>query len=348
MRLALGGSHARRRGARSRCRGRRRRSCAGAGPYWPTQTLAISGGTAWVACKEESRLVRMSLPSGRFAREAGRGSPIAVVAGLGAVWALDTGGVVSRIDARTARVTGRIPTGSGAPYNLWVGAARSGRSTTARRGRPHRSGAAQGGRPHPGRRRRRRPRLPGRARVGDQSPRPRPRRDRHGDERPRRDHKRSRRRAGADGDGWRRRCGSPDAAPTWCGSTRRRAPCRRRSRSAPAASTSSPRGLALGAGAECGRRPPRLSDDGGAEAGRPGHREGHDARAHGRRIDVHGLVPYRPASCSPTTPAGGCTRCRASPAAGGASSSASAASSTRAGVRVTPSSASSPRAAARP
>ena len=97
-------------------------SCAGAGPYWPTQTLAISGGTAWVACKEQSRVVRKRLPSGRLQTVRLAGLPIAVVAGLGAVWVLDSSGVVSRIDARTARVTGRIPTGSGAPYNLWVGA----------------------------------------------------------------------------------------------------------------------------------------------------------------------------------------------------------------------------------
>ena len=97
------------------------RSCAGAGPFWPTQTLAISGGTAWVACKEQSRVVRLRLPSGPLRPVPLAGAPIAVVAGFGAIWALDSGGVVSRIDPRTSRVTGRIPTGSGAPYNLWVG-----------------------------------------------------------------------------------------------------------------------------------------------------------------------------------------------------------------------------------
>ena len=107
------------------------RSCAGAGPYWPTQTLAISGGTAWVACKEESRLVRLWLPSGPLRPVPLAGSPIAVLAGLGAVWALDAGGVVSRIDPRSGRVTGRIAdrvlarrTTSGS------GTDRSGRSTT--------------------------------------------------------------------------------------------------------------------------------------------------------------------------------------------------------------------------
>ena len=41
------------------------RACAAAGPYWPTMTLALAGKAAWVACKEQSRLVRLALPSGR-------------------------------------------------------------------------------------------------------------------------------------------------------------------------------------------------------------------------------------------------------------------------------------------
>jgi len=41
------------------------RACAGAGPYWPTMTLALQGRSAWVACKERARVVRLSLPAGR-------------------------------------------------------------------------------------------------------------------------------------------------------------------------------------------------------------------------------------------------------------------------------------------
>ncbi len=100
---------------------RSHRSCAGAGPYWPTATLVMQQGVAWVACKEESRLVRASLPSGLLRSVRLEGQPIALVAGLGAVWVLDTAGVVVRIDPRTAKITARISTGSGAPYNLWVG-----------------------------------------------------------------------------------------------------------------------------------------------------------------------------------------------------------------------------------
>ena len=97
-------------------------SCAGAGPYWPTETLALTPGRAWVACKEQGRVVRVELATGnRQAVQLG-GAVIAVVSGLGAVWTLDSSGTVARLDPRTARVTRRIETGASAPYNLWVGA----------------------------------------------------------------------------------------------------------------------------------------------------------------------------------------------------------------------------------
>ena len=32
------------------------KACAGAGAYWPTMTLALDGGSAWVACKEQARV----------------------------------------------------------------------------------------------------------------------------------------------------------------------------------------------------------------------------------------------------------------------------------------------------
>ena len=96
-------------------------SCDGAGPYWPTETLAVTGGTAWVACKEEARVVRVTLSTGSLRSTPLGGMPIAVVAGSGAVWTLDTAGVVSRLDASSGRVTSRVRTGSAAPYNLWIG-----------------------------------------------------------------------------------------------------------------------------------------------------------------------------------------------------------------------------------
>jgi streptogramin lyase len=98
------------------------RSCAGAGPYWPTQTLALSGSFAWVACKEQQRVLRVPLQSGPSRSVSVGGQPIAVLAAFGAVWTLDSQGAISRIDPRTARISGRLQTGASAPYNLWAGA----------------------------------------------------------------------------------------------------------------------------------------------------------------------------------------------------------------------------------
>ena len=67
------------------------RACAAAGPYWPTMTLALSGDTAWVACKEQSRIMRMALPGGRKTATVRSDAPvIAVAIGLRLVWALDS------------------------------------------------------------------------------------------------------------------------------------------------------------------------------------------------------------------------------------------------------------------
>ena len=100
---------------------RSQKACDGAGPYWPTATLAVTGGTAWIACKEEGRVVRVTLSTGGLRSTPVGGSPIAVIAGLGAVWSLDASGVVSRHDLVSGRITARIATGAAAPYNLWIG-----------------------------------------------------------------------------------------------------------------------------------------------------------------------------------------------------------------------------------
>jgi streptogramin lyase len=99
------------------------RACAGAGAYWPTMTLAVQANTAWVACKEQSRVVRLSLSQGRrTATVALGGRVIAVTVGLGSVWALDSGSTLYRIAAKRARVTKRIHVGAAAAYNVWIGA----------------------------------------------------------------------------------------------------------------------------------------------------------------------------------------------------------------------------------
>jgi hypothetical protein len=99
------------------------RACAAAGPYWPTMTLALDGGTAWVACKEQERLIRIALPSGKRTAAVRLDAPvIAVAVGLGSLWALDSGSTLYRLDARAARVTKRIRLGAAAAYNIWIGA----------------------------------------------------------------------------------------------------------------------------------------------------------------------------------------------------------------------------------
>jgi len=98
------------------------RACAAAGPYWPTMTLALNGGTAWVACKEDARLVRLSLSGGRSTASVRLDAPvIAVATGLGSVWALDSASTLYGIDPRKARVTKQISTGAIAAYNIWIG-----------------------------------------------------------------------------------------------------------------------------------------------------------------------------------------------------------------------------------
>jgi len=99
------------------------RACTGAGAYWPTMTLALQENTAWVACKERSRVLRLSLPRGRrTATAALDGQVIAVTVGLGSVWALDSGSTLYRITSKTASVTKRIQVGAAAAYNIWIGA----------------------------------------------------------------------------------------------------------------------------------------------------------------------------------------------------------------------------------
>jgi hypothetical protein len=97
-------------------------ACGAAGPYWPTMTLAVRGTTAWVACKEQSRLIHVSTSTGKTigAVRLG-GTPIAVVSGLDAVWALDSGGTLYRVDTVRAKVAKRWSLPVSAAYNLWIG-----------------------------------------------------------------------------------------------------------------------------------------------------------------------------------------------------------------------------------
>jgi hypothetical protein len=98
------------------------RACAAAGAYWPTMTLAVYRSSAWVACKEESRVIRVDTRTGKRTAALRIGTPvIAVASGFGSIWALDTSSTLYRIDPATARVRTRIQVGAGRPYNIWTG-----------------------------------------------------------------------------------------------------------------------------------------------------------------------------------------------------------------------------------
>jgi streptogramin lyase len=85
-------------------------------------TLALRGRYAWIACKEQSRVVRVDTRSGRTLKSVALGGPaIAVVTGLSSVWALDSGGTLYRLRASTGKIRRRISTGAAAAYNIWIG-----------------------------------------------------------------------------------------------------------------------------------------------------------------------------------------------------------------------------------
>jgi streptogramin lyase len=85
------------------------KACAAAGPYWPTMTLALDGGSAWIACKEQSRVVRLNTTTGKLDRTVRLDAPvIAVASGFGAIWAVDSASTLYRIQPANGRVTRRI------------------------------------------------------------------------------------------------------------------------------------------------------------------------------------------------------------------------------------------------
>ena len=99
------------------------KTCAAAGPYWPTETLAVTGTTGWLACKEQARVVKLDLARKRQLRSVPIGAPvIAVALGYGSLWALDAGGTLSRISLPGGRVVGRVDTAAANAYNVFVGA----------------------------------------------------------------------------------------------------------------------------------------------------------------------------------------------------------------------------------
>lgn len=85
-------------------------------------TLALDAGSAWVACKEQGRVIRVNTVTGTVGASVRLGAPaVAVAAGLGSVWALDSSSTLYRIRPDTARIIRRFAVGATAAFNVWVG-----------------------------------------------------------------------------------------------------------------------------------------------------------------------------------------------------------------------------------
>jgi YVTN family beta-propeller protein len=95
--------------------------CAGAGQFWPTETLAVDFGSPWVVCKDIGWLLRLQPETGF---RLGGQNLTGVTSGFGSVWALDGSrtGTLHRIDPSTNALPARIEVGTSAPYNVWAGA----------------------------------------------------------------------------------------------------------------------------------------------------------------------------------------------------------------------------------
>ena len=90
-------------------------TCAAAGDFWPTMTIAVDDQTAWIACKEDNAV--QSLAGAKVALD---GAAIAVLSAFDAIWALSDRGTLLRIeDGGTVE---QIDLQAGNPYNLWSGA----------------------------------------------------------------------------------------------------------------------------------------------------------------------------------------------------------------------------------
>jgi hypothetical protein len=85
-------------------------------------TLAFSGDSAWLACKEQSRVIRVDTTTGKTTKSLRLGTPvIAVASGFGSVWALDSGSELYRINPASGKIVKRLYLGASAAYNLWIG-----------------------------------------------------------------------------------------------------------------------------------------------------------------------------------------------------------------------------------
>jgi hypothetical protein len=95
--------------------------CAAAGAYWPTMTVAVRGKNAWIACKEQARIVRMNTQTGKTVKSVRLRAPVvAVTSGLGAIWALDSIATLYRVTDQ-GKIARRVSLPAAAAYNIWIG-----------------------------------------------------------------------------------------------------------------------------------------------------------------------------------------------------------------------------------
>src|SRR5262245_31554284 len=98
------------------------KACAAAGDFWPTMTLALDGPSAWVACKEQGRVVRVDTRTGKTLKSVRLGDlTIAVASGFRSIWALGSSGTLYRLSAPSGKLVKQIRLPVAAAYNIWLG-----------------------------------------------------------------------------------------------------------------------------------------------------------------------------------------------------------------------------------
>ena len=137
-------------------------------------TLAVQGNSAWVACKEQSRVIRVDTISGKTVKSVRLGGPaIAVASGFSSIWALDSAGTLYRLNRSSGKVVKRVPLRVSAAYNIFLGGGSvwvaDDQGMAWCESPPH----EQGRRAIAGRRRPGRHGIQREHGLGDQSPRPR-------------------------------------------------------------------------------------------------------------------------------------------------------------------------------
>jgi len=108
--------------------------CAAAGDFWPTMTLALDRTSAWGACKEQGRVVRVDTRTGKTLKSVNlRDQTIAVASAYRSIWALGSSGTLYRLSASTGKLVKQIRLPVSAAYNTWIAAPSGSQTTRGRR-----------------------------------------------------------------------------------------------------------------------------------------------------------------------------------------------------------------------